>query len=183
LYNYFLGYKMSDVVESRWFKVSVLIFSGVGIAYSAWQLSIASRLRSYIAKNPTQTLINPTEVNWSFWVSLVLLIASILIFIVAAYKLLFARQFREKVSKEVEEFVTTPEGGFYPGETLEVVNKDPVSGDVIVRKSPRREPVRRVSVRTPTGARSRLVETPESSGEGFGAAQSRFQSSGGASLY
>lgn len=101
---------MSDVLESRWFKVSVLIFSGVSLAYSAWQLSIAARLRTFVAANPNTTAISASEVEWSFWVSIIILIISIFFFVWAAMKLLFSKKYRDEKSKSLGEWLESDEG-------------------------------------------------------------------------
>jgi hypothetical protein len=94
--NYFLFLKMSDVLESKWFKVSVLLFSGLAIAYSTWELSIAIRLKNYIKTNPNTTAISSNEVNWSFWVSIIILVIAIIFFVWAIIKLVFSRKYREE---------------------------------------------------------------------------------------
>ena len=108
---------MSDVLESRWFKVSVLIFSGVTLAYSAWELSIAIRLKNYITTNPSTTAINISEVNWSFWISIIVMIISLIFFIWAITKLLFSRKYREQKATDLNEWLNSNEALI--GETTE----------------------------------------------------------------
>lgn len=106
---------MSDPFESRWFKIGTLVFTGGIIAYSAWTFSIIRNLRNYQTANKNVVVVNGTELTWEYWISLIILIIAVAFFIWALWKVVFAKGFREKVYKEVGEFTTTEEGGFYPG--------------------------------------------------------------------
>lgn len=100
---------MSDVFESRGFKIGALFFGGINIAFSAWVFAIS---RTLLASNNSP--ISTTEAKWLWWVSLFWLILSILFFVWCAWRLIFAQTFRVNVVSNVGNYATTTQSGFSP---------------------------------------------------------------------
>jgi hypothetical protein len=118
---------MSDVFESRWFKIAALFFAGVNIAYSAWMFSVARSLLA-ASNNP----INNTETRWMWWVSVIWLVLSIFFFFWCAWRLLFSQKFRVTVTSGVGEYITTTQGGFSP----DVFTTTPVNTGKTLKAAP-----------------------------------------------
>lgn len=100
---------MSDVFESRWFKIAALFFGGINVAFSAWVFAIARKLI-----DTSTSPIDLTEAKWLWWFSLIWLILSAFFFLWCAWRLIFAQQFRVNVVNSVGTYTTATEGGFSP---------------------------------------------------------------------
>lgn len=102
---------MSDVAETRWFKIITLVFVGVCVAFFAFSFATARSL--YRASQNGVNPLTSGDVSFYWWTSLILLIVSIALFIWLAWRLVFAKNFRVNITDTVYDYSSSTEGGFF----------------------------------------------------------------------
>jgi hypothetical protein len=135
---------MSDVGESRWFKVSLFIFSAVATVVVSFNLWGIIKLRN-AAKNNTNLGVTNGETTFLLVANIVLLVIAVALLIYSIYKLSVSKKSRQQISKNVVGAFTTTEGGY---EIVEV----PAEAVKVEKTSPA-VPARRVLLKSPPAAR------------------------------
>lgn len=120
---------MSDVTETRWFKIVTFVFVGICVAFFAFSFATARSLVK--AQQKGIAPLDSGDVDFYWWTSLILLILSIIIFIWLGWRLIFARTFRVNITDTVYEYGTATEGGFL---TSDAVVKPAAVGKSVARK-------------------------------------------------
>lgn len=180
---------MSDVTESRWFKISLFVISATTTVVSSFNLWAIYKLRSAINNGGNTGLaaaaisgVSSGEITFLLIANFTLLILSVALLIYSLWKLMASKKTRTKLGQNVYEAVTTEEGGYdifteeEPEETVPLVRRQvrpapaAPAEEVIVRRTVRPAaapaPSRTVRITSPpTGARSRVV--PSSSTRRF----------------
>ena len=99
-------------IEEQWFKVLVLIVAAIVIIITAYNINTYRLL-----KTDNRSPINGEESNTLLILNIILLIFAIITFIWALYRILLAKDYREKIERNVTEVVTGTEYGYSPSET------------------------------------------------------------------
>ena len=115
-------------IEEQWFKVLVIIVAAILIIVAAYNINTYRLLRG-----SQHSPINGEESNTLLVVNVIILVFGIILFIWGIYRLLLAKDYREKLESRVSKAVTSTEYGFSPEETTVTVTK-PAGTSVTVTK-------------------------------------------------
>lgn len=154
---------MSDVGESRWFKISLFVFSAVVTVVAAFNVWAIYKLRA--ATNSAGTAggnaasaigVSNGETTFLLVANIILLVFAIALLIYSIWKLSVSKKSRQALSNKAYEIVTTDEGGFdiveSPEPVAPVVKAKPTSpAGARVRYA-----IQPTQPTSPTGARIRL---------------------------
>ena len=133
---------MSDVSESRWFKVSILIFSAAAVVVFGFNVYMYAKLNN----NPIGSPVTPGEIKFLLISNIILLIVSIILLFYSLWKLSFSKRSREYIVRRTGEELTTEKGGF------SITDDTPITRNV--RATPARTP--KINVRLPTAKNTLL---------------------------
>lgn len=98
---------MSTVTQSRWFVISVFLVSGFGTGFSIANSVYYWRIRSAGGCGD----VSRGEANAMFWISIILSIVFLLMFIWSIWRLIFSERARKQISQAVTQTLQAPVSG------------------------------------------------------------------------
>lgn len=98
---------MSTVTQSRWFVITVFVISGFATGFSIANTVYYWRIRSAGGCGD----VSRGEANAMFWISLVLSIVFILLFLWSIWRLIFSEKARKQISQSVTQTLQAPVSG------------------------------------------------------------------------
>lgn len=142
---------MSDVTESRWYKVLFFSFSLVSTVIFAYNVYNYYQLLNQ--KIPS-TGLSQGEIKAALILNIIMLVFSVILLIYSLWKLVFSKSSRSRITGAVQEAAITEKGGFSP---FKPESKAPVSRIPI--KTPGKNPGIGMNFRTNKFAQHPTSET------------------------
>ena len=97
----------AETTESRWFKLVVVIASGLASAFFITNAIYYDRIR-----NGTCNAISKSEADTMFWINVILAIISVIVFIWGIYRLIASKDYRVYLQEQAVSYATGPGTGF-----------------------------------------------------------------------